>query len=130
MAPENRRRKNSVLIRMDNDEYSQFRSKLIESGLSQQDYLVGAVCGAQIQSSEAISVLKDISKTFADIQLNIRDLSKAMNLIAENTGKNSNIADIQELQELSQKFNSYRKDSDAIWQSLRSSIAQQSQCRL
>ena len=53
---------------MTDAEYADLQTRVNDSGLTQQAYIINAVRGAKITSSDEVAVLKDISKTFADLE--------------------------------------------------------------
>ena len=63
-----RKRKKAITIRMTDEEYALLCSKLEQTGLSQQAFVISAVTGAAIIPSEQIAVLKETSSTFASLE--------------------------------------------------------------
>ena len=120
-----RKRNRSVTIRMNETEYADFQSKVIESGLTQQAYVINAVRGATITPSDQIEVLKEISKTFADQERQFRGLATNVNQMAHVANGQGYVPSAQELGNIAAQLGIYRKESEDIWQSIRSSINQQ-----
>ena len=120
-----RKRNKSVTIRMNETEYADFQSKVIESGLTQQAYVINAVRGATITPSDQIDVLKEISKTFADQERQFRGLATNVNQMAHVANGQGYVPSAQELENIAAQLGIYRKESEDIWQSIRSSINQQ-----
>ena len=120
-----RKRNKSVTIRMNETEYADFQSKVIESGLTQQAYVINAVRGATITPSDQIAVLKEISKTFADQERQFRGLATNVNQMAHVANGQGYVPSAQELENIAAQLGIYRKESEDIWQSIRSSINQQ-----
>ena len=125
MNKANRKRNKSVTIRMNETEYADFQSKVTESGLTQQAYVINAVRGATITPSEQIDVLKEISKTFADQERQFRGLATNVNQMAHVANGQGYVPSAQELENIAAQLGIYRKESEDIWQSIRSSINQQ-----
>ena len=119
-----RKRNRSVTIRMNETEYADFQSKVIESGLTQQAYVINAVRGATITPSDQIDVLKEISKTFADQERQFRGLATNVNQMAHVANGQGYVPSAQELEKIAAQIGIYRKESEDIWQSIRSSINQ------
>ena len=119
-----RKRNKSVTIRMNETEYADFQSKVIESGLTQQAYVINAVRGATITPSDQIDVLKEISKTFADQERQFRGLATNVNQMAHVANGQGYVPSAQELKKIAAQIGIYRKESEDIWQSIRSSINQ------
>ena len=120
-----RRRNKAVTVRMNESEYADFQDKVNESGLSQQAYIISAVRGATITPSDEITVLKDISNTFANLERQLRGLATNVNQMAHIANGQGAIPTEEELERLSAQLGNYRKESEDVWQSIRSSINQQ-----
>lgn len=125
MNKANRKRNKSVTIRMNDIEYADFQNKVTESGLTQQAYVINAVRGAIITPSDQIAVLKEISKTFADQERQFRGLATNVNQMAHVANGQGYVPSAQELENIAAQLGIYRKESEDIWQSIRSSINQQ-----
>ena len=124
MKKPNRTRKNAITVRMNDTEYEDFHNKVEESGLSQQAFIISAVRGATITSSDEIAVLKDISKTFADLERQLRGLATNVNQMAHIANGQGYLPEKEDLDYLSTQLNNYRKESEELWLSIRSSINQ------
>ena len=120
-----RRRNKAVTVRMNETEYADFQNKVEESGLSQQAYIISAVRGATITPSDEIAVLKEISKTFADFEKQVRGLGTNVNQMAHVANGQGYLPGEEALTRLSDQLGNMRKESEEIWQSIRSSINQQ-----
>ena len=120
-----RRRNKAVTVRMNETEYADFQNKVEESGLSQQAYIISAVRGATITPSDEIAVLKEISKTFADFEKQVRGLGTNVNQMAYIANGQGYLPVEEALARLSDQLGNMRKESEEIWQSIRSSINQQ-----
>ena len=120
-----RKRNKAVTVRMNETEYADFQNKVEESGLSQQAYIISAVRGATITPSDEIAVLKEISKTFADFEKQVRGLGTNVNQMARVANGQGYLPVEEALARLSDQLGNMRKESEEIWQSIRSSINQQ-----
>lgn len=120
-----RKRDIAVTVRMNKTEYADFQNKVEESGLTQQAYIISAVRGATITPSDEIAVLKDISKTFADFEKQVRGLGTNINQMAHVANGQGALPTENSLSVLSDQVSIMRKESEEIWQSIRSSINQQ-----
>ena len=121
----NRKRNKTVTVRMNNAEYAELQAKVNDSGLTQQAYIISAVKYATVISSDEIAVLKDISKSFADLEKQLRGLATNVNQMAHVANGYGVLPTGKELEHLSAQLGDYRKESEQIWQSIRSSINQQ-----
>ena len=121
----NRRRNNTVTIRMNDAEYARFRKSVKTAGITQQAYIINAVDHASVPSSEQISVLKDLSCTFAEYTKQLRGLATNVNQMAHVANSMGIIPSGKELADISSQLNEYRKECAETWQSIRSSISPQ-----
>lgn len=109
---------------MNEPEYAELINKSKESGLSQQSYIIGAIHGSTITSSDEIAVLKEISKTFADFEKQLRGMGTNINQLAHAANGQGLIPTANTLTAISHQIGDFRKESETIWQSIRSSISQ------
>lgn len=119
----NRKRKNVVAIRMNDAELADLQSKVEESGLTKQAFIICAVEGATIAPSDEIIVLKEISKTFANLERQLRGLAINVNQMAHVANAQGFVPRQDELERLSDQLGNYRKESENVWQSIRSLTA-------
>ena len=110
---------------MNDEEYNLFQAKVKESGLTQQAYVISAIMGATVTSSDEITVLKELSKTFADVDRQLRGLATNVNQMAHVANGQRLIPAERVLEKISVEFKDYRKESEDIWQSIRSLISGQ-----
>lgn len=120
-----RKRNKAVTVRMNETEYADFQHKVDESGLSQQAYIISAVRGATITPSDEIAILKEISKTFADFEKQVRGLGTNVNQMAHVANGQGYLPGEEAMTKLSDQLGNMRKESEEIWQLIRSSINQQ-----
>lgn len=124
MHKANRKRSKAITIRMTKSEYADLQARVAESGLSQQAFIINAVRGATITSSDEIAVLKDISMTFAEYVKQIRGIGTNLNQMAHVANGQGYLSDENILLGLSDQVGKMRKDGEYVWQSIRSSINQ------
>ena len=110
---------------MTEEEYDLLCSKLEQTGVSQQSFVISAITGAAVIPSEQTAVLKEISYTFASLEQQLRGMATNINQMARIANSRNYAPGIRVLEKISWEINRYRKDSEEIWQSIRSSIAQQ-----
>lgn len=121
----NRRRNRAITIRLNDYEYEDIMRRIDESGLTIQAYLINAARGATITPSDEIAELKEISKTFADHEKQLRGLATNINQMAHVANGYGQLPTESELERMSDQINEYRKRSESIWQLIRSLIVQQ-----
>ena len=122
MQRANRKRNRAVTVRMNDREYACMQKKIAESGLSQQAYIISAVCSYPITSSDEVAELKNISRTFADFERQIRGIATNVNQMAHVANGQGLVPSEKKLEQLSEQIHDYRRESEAVWQSIRSSI--------
>ena len=120
-----RRRNKAVTIRMSEDEYKTLQDKVDESGLSQQAYIINAIKGATITSSDEIAIQKEISKTFAELVKQLRGLATNINQMAHVANGQGILPSTETLIQTSVEIGNYRKECEDLWLLIRSSINQQ-----
>ena len=120
-----RKRDKAITIRMTEEEYALLRSKLEQTGASQQAFVINAITGAAIIPSDQIAMLKEISATFASLEQQLRGMATNINQMARIANSRNYAPGIRVLEKISREIAGYRKDSEEIWQSIRSLTAQQ-----
>ena len=120
-----RKRNIAVTVRMNESEYSTLQNKVEDSGLTQQAYIINAIKETPIVPSDEIAIQKEISKTFAEQVRQLRGLATNINQMAHIANGQGYLPTLHELEKASECVNNYRKESEKIWQSIRSSINQQ-----
>ncbi|MCR4813790.1 MAG: MobC family plasmid mobilization relaxosome protein [Lachnospiraceae bacterium] len=125
MSKVNRRRNRAITIRLSDYEYEDIMRRIDESGLTIQTYLINAARGTTITPSDEIAELKEISKTFADHEKQLRGLATNINQMAHVANGFGVLPTETELERMSDQINNYRKESESIWQLIRSLIVRQ-----
>ena len=125
MSKVNRTRNRAVTVRMSDSEYDSLRDKVRESGLSQQSYIISAVLDSSVITSDTIDVLKNISRTFAGVEQQLRGLGTNVNQMAHIANGMGMAPSVRELEHISNLVAEYRKECNTVWQSIRSSIPKQ-----
>ena len=120
-----RKRKNVITIRMNDAEYNILKDKVRKSGLTQQSFIIRSINGASIPSADELTIQKEISRTLADLVRQLRGLSTNVNQIAHVANGWNILPSIEELAKIHNEIAGYRKESEALWLSIRSSINQQ-----
>ena len=110
---------------MTDEEYALLCSKLEQTGLSQQAFVNSAIAGASIIPSDQIAMLKEIRATFSSLEQQLRGMASNINQMARIANSRNYAPGIRVLEKISREISGYRKDSEKIWQSIRSSIALQ-----
>ena len=120
-----RRRNKAITIRMTEEEYALLCSKLKQTGVSQQAYIISAIKNVSVIPSDQLAVMKEISATFSSLEQQLRGMATNINQMARIANSRNYAPGIRVLEKISREIEGYRKDSEEIWQSIRSLIAQQ-----
>ena len=120
-----RRRHKAITIRLTEEEYALLCSKLKQTGVSQQAYIISAIKDVSVIPSDQLAVMKEISTTFASLEQQLRGMATNINQMARIANSRNYAPGIRVLEKISREIAGYRKDSEEIWQSIRSLIAQQ-----
>lgn len=120
-----RRRNKAITIRLTEEEYALLCSKLKQTGVSQQTYIISAIKDVSVIPSDQLAVMKEISTTFASLEQQLRGMATNINQMARIANSRNYAPGIRVLEKISREIGGYRKDSEEIWQSIRSLIAQQ-----
>lgn len=121
-----RKRNKAITIRMTDAEYAAIQDRIRQSGRTQQSYIINAALTAQISSAEEISTLKEVSASFATLVRELRGLANNVNQLSRTANGSGAIPSARELSKIAGQIAKYRERSEAVWQSIRSSITDQS----
>ena len=120
-----RRRNKAITIRLTEEEYALLCSKLKQTGVSQQAYIISAIKNVSVIPSDQLAVMKEISATFSSLEQQLRGMATNINQMARIANSRNYAPGMRVLEKLSREIAGYRKDSEEIWQSIRSLTAQQ-----
>ena len=120
-----RRRNKAITIRLTEEEYALLCSKHKQTGVSQQAYIISAIKNVSVIPSDQLAVMKEISATFSSLEQQLRGMATNINQMARIANSRNYAPGIRVLEKISREIAGYRKDSEEIWQSIRSLIAQQ-----
>ena len=67
---------------MSNKEYTFLQKQLLQTGQTQQSYILNAIRGATIASLEEVKELQKLNKAFADMMRQLRGLATNVNQMA------------------------------------------------
>lgn len=120
-----RKRNHTVAFRMNDEEFKNYQKKLKESGHTSQTFLLCAIEGAEILPAEEVNALCSISAELSEHNRQIRGIATNINQMAHVANATGMTESERTLKELSEAISSYRKEGEAIWQSIRRLIAGQ-----
>lgn len=95
----NRRRNRQIVIRLSDEELSIFKSKVQQSGKTQQEFLISLIKDKEIVNIDSLSIFKQIYIELKQQGNNLNQIAKALNhkkyyqyeLITENQKELSNL---------------------------------------
>ena len=120
-----RKRNRAITIRMTEEEYALLYSKLEQTGVSQQAFVISAIEGASIMPPEQVVILREISSELASLAQQLRGMSTNINQMARIANSRHFVPGVRELEIISREISGFRKGNEEIWQSIRSLIARQ-----
>ena len=120
-----RKRNHTVTIRMNNEEYNLFQSKVKESGRTQQEVVIKAIAELKIASAEEVEELKRLNQMYADILCQLRGATTNINQIARKLHIDGEVPNDSTLYFLNKNVLKYRKESERIWRLIRRLISGQ-----
>ena len=120
-----RRRNKSVTFRMNEAEYKAFTDKLKETGLTQQAFLMNAVQQSVNLSEDGLREMKDLNLGYADLLRQIKGMANNINQMARWANTTGVLPTEWQLYEISCQIEDFRKESEEIWQSIRSLTTRQ-----
>ncbi len=120
-----RKRSHNIYIRMNDDEYARFLSKVEEAGVSQQAYALEASLNAKVSSADDRIGLLNMSKTLADMDKQLRGLGTNVNQMAHVANGNGALPTEDELRRIGADISMIKAKVNDVWRSTRQSINQQ-----
>lgn len=115
----NTKRKHDVKVRLSDDEYEQFLSRVNDAGTTQQRYGLDALLCAQITPREEIDLLIELNQQMADLVRIQRGIGNNINQIAHRVNINHE-AEVHDIELLQIECESYRRENSRVWQLIRS----------
>ncbi|WP_033153015.1 plasmid mobilization protein [Pseudobutyrivibrio ruminis] len=120
-----RKRNHAVYIRMTTDEFEKLQSKVKQSGLSMQAYIIHAALEGKVSTIEEINILRERSNHLEDIDRQLRGIGTNVNQLAYVANGQGVIPSAIKLAEISHEVTSFRNEVRKNWQLTRQSIHQQ-----
>ena len=120
-----RRREHQVKVYMNAKEFKGLEDKCKLTGQSKQGFILNAIEGATIATTEEVNLLKMINTQFNEYLKILRGMGTNINQQARHTNETGQVATVRELQVQSAQIKEMRKEGESIWQSLRQLIKRQ-----
>lgn len=121
-----RKRNRTITIRMSDEEYTFLQKRLLQTGQTQQSYILNAIRGATIASLEEVKELQKLNKAFAGMMRQLRGLATNVNQMAHIANGTGELPVLDALEKLGKNVEKFRKEEEKQWQSIRQLISQQS----
>lgn len=99
--------------------------RVVESGQTQQSFIINVVLGAKVSGREEVKELKKLSGQFADTNRQLRGMATNISQMAHVTNGYGQIPQQAQLEQLYQELQLFRKEYDAAWRLIRQSISLQ-----
>lgn len=120
-----RNRKNVITIRMNDTEYEMLKTRVKESGLTQQAFIINAIEDATISSAAEVEVLKNLGRTLVDLVRQLRGLATNVNQLAHTANVYHVLPAMDELSQIHEEVTSFKKEGEKVWLSIKLSIKKQ-----
>lgn len=120
-----RKRSHNVYIRMNDDEYARFISKVEATGVSQQAYALEACLSAKVSTADDRAGLLSMNKTLADMDKQLRGLGTNVNQMAHIANGTGALPTEEKLLRFGADISMIKAKVNDIWRSTRRSINQQ-----
>ena len=120
-----RKRNHAVYIRMTTQEYDKLQSKVKQSGLSMQSFIINASLEGKVTTLEEINILRDHSKLLEDIDRQLRGIGINVNQLAHVANGQGALPSAIKLVEIANDVSSFRNEVNKNWRLTRLSIQQQ-----
>lgn len=115
-----RRRNKVVSIRMTDNEYEMLHRKAAESGQTIQAFMINSIQDSTIASADLIRAIDNLNHTFADNVRQLKGLATNVNQMAHVANGQNLLPTVEKLDQVNDEIIRYRKESEALWHSLRS----------
>ena len=120
-----RKRNHQIKVWMNDHELKKLDEKCKLSGQTRQSYILNAVDGAVIATSEQVNAFMEISLQLADFMKQLRGLATNINQQARHANEKGQVASEEELEKQTDEIFKMRKEGEEIWRSLRRLISRQ-----
>lgn len=117
MKNANRKRKHTVSIRMDDDEYNRLNILLKESDCTLQTYVLNAVLNGKIITKEELNHKKEKDIMFKDLIRQLNGIGNNINQMTRTANMINALPSINVLLNITHQIDDVKKIVDAEWQS-------------
>lgn len=125
-----RRRNKSINIRFSEEEYTELKKLVLQSGQTLQKYIIDAVLKGRITSAEEVAEMINRNKILADIDRQLRGMGTNLNQMAHVANGQGKIPSADKLAQIANEVGKIKSEVDEQWQFLRQSISQQRRTEL
>ena len=117
MKNANRKRKHTVSIRMNDDEYNQLNMLLKQSDCTLQTYVLNAVLNGKIITKEELNHKKEKDIMFKDLIRQLNGIGNNINQMTRTANMINALPSINVLLNITHQIDDVKKIVDAEWQS-------------
>lgn len=120
-----RKRDKSITVRMTKEEYNRLQEKLVQTGQTQQAFVVNAIDGAGIATPAMALELKKINVTMAELLKQLRGMATNINQLAHKANGYMEIPTVEKLEQIDGEIGEFREEASDIWQLIRQFLSHQ-----
>lgn len=120
-----RRRDKSITVRMTKEEYNRLQEKLVQTGQTQQAFVVNAIDGAMITTPAMALELKKINVTMSELLKQLRGMATNINQLAHKANGYMELPTVEKLEQIDDEIGEFREEASNIWQSIRQFLSRQ-----
>ena len=117
-----RKRNKNVYVRFTEDEYKQLMSRIKNSGLSIQSYMIRAALDRKIYGAKTCKETIEAMKKIRDMEYELNKIGTNINQIARWANVKGDVAKYEELMGNIERINNMKEEAQYSWQSLRLSL--------
>ena len=118
MSRPNRIRNKTVSVRLSPSEYEHLQKKVRESGQTQQSYVINAALGTRISSKGEMEELTNISRSFGDMDRQLRGMGTNLNQMAHVANATGGLPDTYTFERVAAEVEKIKKEVHQGWLSL------------
>ena len=120
-----RKRDKSITVRMTKEEYNRLQEKLIQTGQTQQAFVVNAIDGAMITTPAMALELKKINVSMAELLKQLRGMATNINQLAYKANGYMELPTVEKLEQIDDEIGEFREEASSIWQLIRQFLSRQ-----
>lgn len=120
-----RKRDKSITVRMTKEEYSRLQERLVQTGQTQQAFVVNAIDSAMITTPAMALELKKINVTMAELLKQLRGMATNINQLAHKANGYMELPTVEKLEQIDDEIGEFREEASSIWRLIRQFLSHQ-----